>query len=444
MANLFVSACNPTKIPRNYGTFGDIWGHLGTFLCNFFATDMNWYLDTRSVGKDGRCPLRLRMKKGGRYAMILTGVRIAPDGWKDGRASDVRLNQRIRDMLDDAEDYELRLRSEGRYERMTVGELAGEIRRKILQVEAKRKAGDTLLSHMDAYRDRQLKKGTREIYSRTIKSLLAYDPDFAGRTFREVDLRYLRDFEAWALKRMKVNSVSILLRNVRTVFHAAQAEGATNCDPFARFKIRQEQTRKRCLTLEDLRRLASLPVPPAQEKYRDYFMLMFYLIGINTTDLFHAKPQDLENGRLHYRREKTGKLYSVKVEPEAQAIIDRYRGKDWLLEPLDRHGDFISWRNQLNKRLKALGQVTGKKGKILDKGPFPELSTYWSRHTWATLAYEVGVPVDIIGQALGHSDRSHAVTFIYIKPDSAKVDAANRKVLDYVKGPVPEGTEPGL
>ena len=393
---------------------------------------MNWYLDTRSVGKDGRCPLRLRLKKGGKYAMILTGVRIAPDGWKDGRASDVRLNQRLRDMLADAEDYELRLRSEGRYEGMTVGELAGEIRRKILQVEAKRKAGDTLLSHMEAYRDRLLKKGTREIYSRTIKSLLAYDPDFASRTFREVDLRYLRDFEAWALKRMKVNSVSILLRNVRTVFHAAQAEGVTNCDPFARIKVRQEQTRKRCLTLEGLRRLATLPVPPAQEKYRDYFMLMFYLIGINTTDLFHAKPEDLENGRLHYRREKTGKLYSVKVEPEAQAIIDRYRGKDWLLEPLDNHGDFISWRNQLNKRLKALGQVTGKKGKILDKGPFPDLSTYWSRHTWATLAYEVGVPVDIIGQALGHSDRSHAVTFIYIKPDMQKVDDANRRVIDYI------------
>jgi hypothetical protein len=39
----------------------------------------------------------------------------------------------------------------------------------------------------------------------------------------------------------------------------------------------------------------------------------------------------------------------------------------------------------------------------------------------------------IIGQALGHSDRSHAVTFIYIKPDSSKVDEANRKVLDHIK-----------
>ena len=393
---------------------------------------MNYYLDTRSVGKDGRCPLRLRMAKDGKYLMVLTGVRISPADWKDGRARDARLNQRLRDLLDDAEDCELRLKTEGRYGSMTLDELAGEIRRKVLSKETRRRSRDTLSYHLEAYRDRQAKRGTRDVYSRTVKTLNAYDPDFSTRTFAEIDFRYLTDFETWCLGHMKVNSVSILLRNIRCVFNEARNEGVTNCNPFAKFKIRQEPTRKRCLSLEDLRKLASLPVPPDQEKYRDYFMLMFYLIGINTTDRFQAKPEDLENGRLNYRRDKTGKLYSIKVEPEAMAIINKYRGKDWLLEPMDNHGDFLSWRTQFNKRLKALGQVTGKRGKIIADGPFPELSTYWSRHTWATLAYEIGVPVDIIGQALGHSDRSHAVTFIYIKPDSRKVDEANRKVIDYV------------
>ena len=80
-----------------------------------------------------------------------------------------------------------------------------------------------------------------------------------------------------------------------------------------------------------------------------------------------------------------------------------------------------------------MGCPRGKRGKILDKGLFPDLSTYWSRHTWATIAYEIGIPVDIIGQALGHSDKSHSVTFIYIKEDQGKVDEANRRVIDYVK-----------
>ena len=120
--------------------------------------------------------------------------------------------------------------------------------------------------------------------------------------------------------------------------------------------------------------------------------------------------------------------------PDGHLSHTPLRGKDHLLEALDHHGDFLSWRTQLNKRLKALGQVTGKRGKVVGDGPFPFLSTYWSRHTWATIAYEAGVPVDTIAQALGHSDRSHSVTMIYIKPDQSRVDEANRRVIDYVIG----------
>ena len=69
----------------------------------------------------------------------------------------------------------------------------------------------------------------------------------------------------------------------------------------------------------------------------------------------------------------------------------------------------------------------------MGEGPFEELSTYWARHTWATLAYNIGIPVDIIGQALGHSDRSHSVTFTYIDTDVTKVDEANRRVIDLIK-----------
>ena len=396
---------------------------------------MKYYLDKRSVGKDGRCPLRLRMRKDGKTAMPLTGIRIAPDDWDDDsqRAKDARLNQRLRDMLDNAEDCILRLKTEGRYAEMPLDEIVCELSKK-MSIEVKANPRNTFSYYMERYRDRQAKRGTKDVYDRTLKSLSSYDPDFPARPFREIDYGYLSRFEAWSLGRgMKVNTISIMLRNIRTVFNEARREGVTDLYPFAMFKIRQEETRKRALSLEELRMFMGMPVNSDQQRYKDFFMLMVYLIGINTTDLFQARPEDLRNGRLEYRRDKTGKLYSVKVEPEAMEIIERYRGKDYLLDPMDGHGDFLSWRTQLNKRLKAIGQQTGRKGKILGKGPFSEISTYWSRHTWATLAYEVGISVDVIGQALGHSDRSHAVTFTYIRPDQGKVDEANRKVIDYIK-----------
>ena len=41
---------------------------------------------------------------------------------------------------------------------------------------------------------------------------------------------------------------------------------------------------------------------------------------------------------------------------------------------------------------------------------------------------------------MGHRTAGNKVTAIYIKRDMAKVDEANRKVIDYVKGTVPHLT----
>ena len=54
--------------------------------------------------------------------------------------------------------------------------------------------------------------------------------------------------------------------------------------------------------------------------------------------------------------------------------------------------------------------------------------TYVSRHTWATLAREYGVPLSIISEGLGHT--SERTTRIYIKHlDKQQIDKANHKLL---------------
>lgn len=396
---------------------------------------MKYYLDTRSVGKDGRCPLRLRMSKEGRYGMPLTGIRINPHEWDsmNCRAKDPRLNMRLRDLQDTAEDYILRLKADGQYADMTLEQLVNEISRRVLSGKVRLNKKETLIFRMEQYRDRLTKPGTRNVYDRTIATLRNFDEDIELRKFKDVDSDYLYRLERWCSdKGMKINTISILMRNIRTVFNDARDDEITSCYPFRKYKIKSESTMKRSMTIEDLGEFVSCKVNSDQQKYKDYFMLMIYLIGINSTDLFNAKPEDLDKGRLNYRRDKTGKLYSIKVEPEAMSIIKKYRGKRYLLEAMDGHEQFLSWRNQFNRRLKAIGRPTGKKGKILGDGPFKGISTYWARHTWATLAYRIGIPVDIIGQALGHSDRAHAVTYTYINTDTSKVDDANRRVIDFI------------
>ena len=134
---------------------------------------MKYYLDMRSVGKDGRCPLRLRMGKEGRYAMPLTGIRIAPENWDAAasRSKDPRLNIRLRDLMDTVEDHILKLKSEGRYADMTVEQLAGDLNRRVLSGKVRLNRNETLIYRMELYRDRLARPGTREVYQRTINTL---------------------------------------------------------------------------------------------------------------------------------------------------------------------------------------------------------------------------------------------------------------------------------
>ncbi len=235
--------------------------------------------------------------------------------------------------------------------------------------------------------------------------------------FEDINKLWLDGFVA-SLGPLAPNTISIHLRNLRTVInYAIDCEVTTNY-PFRRYRIPHAETRKRALDAEVIKRIRDAEVPKWVAPYRDLFMLTFYLIGINSVDLLHLKR--VTNGRVEYTRAKTHKPYSIKVEPEALEIIEKLKGKDWLLYPLDNYknyrGFYMSWCNGL-KALKEQLEL-------------PELSTYWARHSWATIASALDIPKETIAHALGHGNNT--VTDIYIDFSKAKVDEANRKVLDAI------------
>ena len=171
---------------------------------------------------------------------------------------------------------------------------------------------------------------------------------------------------------------------------------------------------------------------------------MFFLIGINAVDLLSAKAQNVKDGRLEYIRSKTNKRYSIKIEPEAQAILDKYHGKGYLLDAMDTCKNYQNFAHQMNDALKAIGTsveeyeyvddlfATPKKLTVFIP-VVPDISIYFARHTWATTAYEIDIPMDVISQALGHAF-GNRTTLIYVNFNQKKVDEANRKVIDYFFG----------
>lgn len=171
-------------------------------------------------------------------------------------------------------------------------------------------------------------------------------------------------------------------------------------------------------------------------------MLSFYLLGINMVDLCSAMKSDVVNGRLEYRRAKTHKLYSVKILPEAMAIIKKYAGARYLLYIMEEYGDYRDFVHRMNGNLQSIGHVeVAKRYNAKHREPlYPNITTYWARHTWATIAHRLGVSKDVISMALGHSF-GVKVTDVYIDYDMEKVDEANRLVVDNLNA---AGGLPGL
>lgn len=288
-------------------------------------------------------------------------------------------------------------------------------------------------AHFRLFIDGKTNKGTKGIYQHTLDRIKRFDPDIGKKGFEDIDLKWLTAFEAFCAETASKNARNIHLRNIRAVFNNAIDYELTNAYPFRRFKIRPEATRKRSLTIEELRRFIGMEVEEYQQFYKDMFLLSFYLIGINAADLA-SLAEITSDGRIEYDRAKTHRKYSIKVEPEAMEIIKKYQGRNGLLCIADRWSDHRNFLHQFNKALKNMGSVerVGRGGRKVRTPAFPRLSSYWCRHTWATIAYnECGISEDIIGQALGHAS-AHTTTSIYINRNSKLVDEANRRVLDWV------------
>jgi integrase len=162
-------------------------------------------------------------------------------------------------------------------------------------------------------------------------------------------------------------------------------------------------------------------------------MLSFYLCGINFKDMLYAQKEDIQRGRLEIYRIKTGQPLSIKIEPEAMAIIEKYPGDEFMLRILEEKLK-AAGRDRKTIIYKDVTDLTNRNlKKIADDLGIPDrLSTYHARHTWSSIAFnECGANEEIIALALGHASQKR-VTAGYIRKKYDQVDMVNRAVIDAI------------
>lgn len=285
----------------------------------------------------------------------------------------------------------------------------------------------TFSSEMDKYITTCRATKTRQGYEYARSTLQKYMKK-STIYFDELTYSTLVSFDRWLEKKgLSINSRGAIFRYIRSVFNAAIKSDklSPNTYPFRKFTIKKAQKEKEFLTLDEMQKLRSLELDGKQAVARDFFMLSFYLCGVNPTDLFHFQKAN-KKGNLVFVRQKIAHTepmpLHLHIQPEAQEIIDRYAGEEHLLYFIERYYEFETFRHNMSKKLSEIG-------KLMDR----HIYFYLARYTWATFADHVGVSHDVISKALGHSDKSTAEKY-YISFNWDRANAANRQVIDYLNG----------
>ena len=392
------------------------------------------YLDSRATKDGSSAPLKAAITNKGATTLIALNIKLLPSQWDDrsrrvtNHPNKLFLNNYIARRVLDIETILLKLTESGSIGKMKLSEIKKCVLSEISPEEEVIDCDD-FISHFKKFTNNKNNKRTNELYRLTLKHIERFDSR-QNLKFQDVTKDWLIGFDVYLSKTSpSKNARNIHMRNIRAVFNDAIDDEITTHYPFRKFKIKGVATAKRSLSVEQLREYINCPVDETTEKYLDMFKLIFFLIGINVIDLCHLK--EIKNGRIEYYRAKTSRLYSIKIEPEAAEILKKYKGEKYLLNIMDSYVNYKNHADRLNGNLQQIGSTTiGKRGKKIHSPMFTDITTYWARHTWATIAASLDIPKETIAAALGHG--GNTVTDIYINFDIKKVDAANRKVLDFV------------
>lgn len=384
------------------------------------------YIDTRRREQSGYCPVRIMIRAGSQSACVtVENVRVLPETWDGSRVVGVpdanAISTKISSLKADIDRALFIL------EKDLQGLTATQIKQRVLAFLTPEKNG-VLLYDMLIEHSKKVKPNTAHLYQYAAAQVKEFD---AAVLISNVDRRWLESFDNWMYRgNLATNSRAIIMRNIRTVYNEALDDGVVSTYPFRKYKIKHVQTEKRSLTLNELTTLYNINVEEWQKIYIDYFFLCFFLCGINLVDLAALTDDSYQQGRIRYRRAKTGRLYSIKVEPEAQSLIKKYKGRNGhLVDILDHYKNYKDFAAHMTNGLRKIGMDCKPGCKQTGRALFPGLTQYWCRHSWATLAYELDIPQEIIAQGLGHSYGSK-ITSVYIRPNQQKADDANRKVID--------------
>lgn len=268
--------------------------------------------------------------------------------------------------------------------------------------------------------------GTAESLRSSLKSIKDFinrdkKKEIANISFNKITPLFLKQYERHMILNGKSKTtVGIYLRGLRTVFNAAIGDNDVSEDiyPFgkSKYSIPKGKAVKKALTKQQIKTLLNAkPQTPEQKKAKDFWFLSFLCNGMNIKDIALLKNKNLSGDLIEFERAKTEHtsdeqtIISVYLTDFSKSIIENYRNKDtspnkFVFPILDMK---LS-NEQMHRKIKLFTRFVNQHIKLLAKANgLPEkLSSYWARHSFATLSIQGGASIEFVQEAFGHQNIS--------------------------------------
>jgi len=272
--------------------------------------------------------------------------------------------------------------------------------------------------------------GTAQNYEKTMKNFT----EFLGGVnlpFSAMTEQLVAEYNAFLVQRGMVrNSISFYMRIMRAVYNkAVRQKLVEQSHPFTEVYTGIDRTCKRAVSESVISQLYKLNLAEGTPLAlaRDIFIFSYCTRGMAFVDIAYLKKENIQNGVICYARRKTGQLLSVRIEPSIQRIIDRYSSALSpfvfpILTSTDTKEAYEEYQIAINNHNRQLKRLS----KMLYAGC--KLTSYTSRHSWATAARNHNVPISVISAGMGHT--SEQTTQIYLTMlENSVIDDANQGLI---------------
>jgi len=216
-------------------------------------------------------------------------------------------------------------------------------------------------------------------------------------------------------------TVGIYLRPLRAIFKKAIKtsikEKITPPDyPFGleEYSIPKGKKVKKAFTKEQLSLLFNAKAPTSEQtKARDFWFFSYTCNGMNIKDICMLRNENMEPESLNFLRAKTKRTkedqssVNVILTSFAKSIIEKYRTTDtnpkaFVFGILSHTDTEHEKRNKIQAFTRYINQHIKKLA--VSVGITNDISTYFARHSFATLAIQGGASIEFVSEALSHSD----------------------------------------